>query len=123
MRYSLLMYYPEPSTDQLDPGTIEEAMRAFQVYAAMLSDAGVLASAEVLQPSIATTTLRLVDGAPHVQDGPFADSKEQLAGTFVIDVDDVDAALAWARSCPALPWGSIEIRPTATRFVDGSWTA
>jgi hypothetical protein len=123
MRYSLLMYYPELSPEQMDRAMIEDAMRAFQVYAAMLSDAGVLASAEVLQPSVATTTLRLVDGTPHVQDGPFADSKEQLAGTFVIDVDDVDAALEWARSCPALPWGSIEIRPTATRFVNGSWTA
>lgn len=123
MHYSLLMHYPELPPEQLDMAVVEEAMRAFQVYAAMMDDAGVLVSAEVLQPSTASTTLRLVDGAPHVQDGPFADSKEQLAGIFVIDVADVDVALEFARACPALAWGTIEIRPTATRFVDGSWKA
>lgn len=123
MHYSLLMHYPELPPEQLDMAVVEEAMRAFQVYAAMMDDAGVLVSAEVLQPSTASTTLRLVDGSPHVQDGPFADSKEQLAGIFVINVADVDAALEFARACPALAWGTIEIRPTATRFVDGSWKA
>ena len=123
MHNSLLMHYPELPPEQLDMAVVEEAMRAFHVYAAMMDDAGVLVSAEVLQPSTASTTLRLVDGAPHVQDGPFADSKEQLAGIFVIDVADVDVALEFARACPALAWGTIEIRSTATRFVDGSWKA
>ena len=122
MRYTLLMHYPELPPEQLGEAAIQEAMTAFQVYAAMLDDAGVLRSAEVLQPSFASTTLRLVDGAARVQDGPFADSKEQVGGTFVIDVADLDAAIDWAGKCPALAWGAIEIRPSATRFVDGSWT-
>jgi hypothetical protein len=121
MRYTLLMHYPETPPEELGEQAIQEAMQAFQAYAMMLTEAGVLRAAEVLQPSFATTTITLVDGSARVQDGPFADSKEQLGGTFVIEVDDLDAAIEWSRQCPALPWGGIEIRPSATRFVDGSW--
>ena len=60
-----------------------------------------------------TTTYTARSGAPEVQDGPFADTKERLAGVFVIDVPDLDAALNWAGQCPAAGWGSIEIRPVA----------
>jgi hypothetical protein len=98
-----------------------EGTRAFQAYAKALDDAGVLASAEVLQQSNATTTVTLAAGELVVQDGPFADTNEQLGGTFVIDVSDLDAAIEWARRAPSVSWGHIEIRPTATRYVDGSW--
>ncbi len=80
-----------------------------------------LIGAEVLQPSEVTTTLRLVDGALQVQDGPFADTKEQLGGTIVIDVPDLDAAIEWARQAPPLQWGAIEIRPGAVYTVEGQW--
>ena len=121
MRYTLLLYYPELTADDLGPEALAEGMRAFQVYAKALEDAGVLASAEVLQQSNATTTVTLAAGELVVQDGPFADTKEQLGGTFVIDVPDLDAAIEWARRAPSVSWGHVEIRPTATRFVDGSW--
>jgi hypothetical protein len=121
MRYTLLLYYPEPSAEQLGPEALAEGMRAFQAYAKALDDAGVLATAEVLQRSDVTTTVTLTGGELVVQDGPFADTKEQLGGTFVIDVPDLDAALEWARRAPSVSWGHVEIRPTATRYVDGSW--
>jgi hypothetical protein len=121
MRYTLLLHYPEPTADELGPEALAEGMRAFQAYAKALDDAGVLASAEVLQPSNATTTLTLVGGELVVQDGPFADTKERLGGTFVIDVPDLDAAIEWARRSPSVSWGPVEIRPTATRYVAGSW--
>jgi hypothetical protein len=121
MRYTLLLHYPEPTSEELGPEALAEGMRAFQVYAKALDDAGVLASAEVLQQSNATTTVTLAGGELVVQDGPFADTKEQLGGTFVIDVADLDAAIEWARRAPSVSWGHVEIRPTATRFVDGSW--
>ena len=70
-----------------------------------------------------TTTVTSVDGTLRVQDGPFADTKEQLGGTFVIEVDDLDSAIAWAGRAPSVGWGAVEIRPTATRFVDGAWMA
>ena len=121
MRYTLLLHYPELNTDELGPEALAEGMRAFQEYAKALDDAGVLESAEVLQQSSATTTITVAGGELVVQDGPFADSKEQLGGTFVIDVPDLDAALEWAQRAPSASWGHIEIRPSATRYVDGSW--
>ena len=121
MRYTLLLHYPEPAASELGPEALAEGMRAFQAYAQALDDAGVLASAEVLQQSGATTTITVADGELVVQDGPFADTKEQLGGTFVIDVADLDAAIEWARQAPSASWGHVEIRPTATRYVDGSW--
>jgi len=121
MRYTLLLHYPEPTVEALGPEALAEGMRAFEAYAKALDDAGVLASAEVLQRSDVTTTVTLAGGELIVQDGPFADTKEQLGGTFVIDVADLDAAIDWARQAPSVSWGHVEIRPTATRFVDGSW--
>lgn len=121
MRYTLLLQYPEMTTDDLGPEAIAEGMRAFDVYAKALEAAGVLRSAEVLQQSDVTTTVRERDGELLVQDGPFADTKEQLGGTFVIEVDDLDQAIAWARRAPSVAWGAVEIRPSATRFVDGAW--
>lgn len=121
MRYTLLLHYPEPTAEQLGPEAIAQGMRAFQAYAKALEDAGVLASAEVLQRSDATTTVTMSGGEFIVQDGPFADTKEQLGGTFVIEVPDLDAALEWAKQAPSVSWGHVEIRPTATRYADGAW--
>jgi hypothetical protein len=122
MRYTLLLHYPEMSAADLGPEALAEGMREFDDYAKALDAAGVLRSAEVLQPSSATTTVRGGD-ALRIQDGPFADTKEQLGGTFVIDVDDLDAAIEWAGKAPSVNWGAVEIRPSGTRFVDGAWTS
>ena len=122
MRYTLLLHYPEMPADELGPEALAEGMRAFDEYAKALDAAGVLESAEVLQPSTATTTISLVTSELVVQDGPFADTREQLGGTVVIDVPDLDAALEWAKQAPPARYGHVEIRPGATRFVDGSWT-
>jgi hypothetical protein len=121
MRYTLLLHYLELTEDVLGEEALNAGKAAFHAYAADLDTAGVLVSAEVLQSSSSSTTISLRDGTLQVQDGPFADSKEQLGGTFVIDVPDLDAALAWAEKCPAAQWGSVEIRPSAVRFVDGAW--
>ena len=122
MRYTLLLHYPEMTAEELGPEALAEGMRAFDDYAKALDAAGVLDSAEVLQPSAATTTISLATGGLVVQDGPFADTKEQLGGTVVIDVPDLDAAIGWAKQAPPAAYGHVEIRPGATRFVDGTWT-
>lgn len=121
MRYTLLLHYPEPTAEDLGADALEAGMRAFQAYATALDEAGLLISAEVLQQSRATTTVSERGGEFIIQDGPFADSKEQLGGTFVIEVSDLDEALDWARRAPSVSWGHVELRPTATRYVNGAW--
>lgn len=122
MRYTLLLHYPEADVSSIGAEAIEEGKRAFTSYAATLHQAGVLISAEILQPSTNSTTLTMVEGQLRVQDGPFADTKEQLGGTFVIDATDLDAAITWARRAPSIRWGAVEIRPGATYTVAGRWT-
>ena len=119
MQYLLSMYYPEAQDAGLTEEDMAPAMAAFDRYAADLTAAGVLISTNVLQPVANATTLTLKNGSLEVQDGPFADTKERLGGIFVIDVPDLDAALAWAAKCPAAAWGSIEIRPVAVTYARG----
>jgi hypothetical protein len=121
MRYALLLNNQEAD----EAGVTEEAMAPFRIafdeYAKDLDAAGVLASADILQPVAASTTVTLRGGRLEIQDGPFADTKEKLAGVFLIDVPDLDAALAWAEKCPGAQYGVIEIRPVAIVFADGQW--
>jgi hypothetical protein len=122
MRYALLIHYPQPAVPAVSRDDIEAGMAAFQDYAKALQDAGVLRSAEVLQTISSATSVSVKQGKLEVQDGPFAETKEAFAGVFILDVPDLDAALAWAERCPAAHWGTVEVRPSAVRFVDGAWT-
>lgn len=122
MRYTLLLHHPEATPDQVGAEEWKATEAAFQKYLRDLDEAGVLVAAEILHPSSLSTTLTLQDGALRVQDGPFADTREQLGGIFVLSVPDLDAALAWAEKCPAAMWGTIEIRPTAVHHgMRGEW--
>jgi hypothetical protein len=122
MQYSLLLQAPEPGSDvDVSPEQMAEFMTAYDLYAKALDEAGVLVGIDILQPSSATTTVTVRDGALRVQDGPFAATKEQLAGTFVIDVADLDAAIAWAEKNPGAQYGVVEIRPSALAYRDGEW--
>lgn len=122
MRYALLLHYPQPAVSVLTQEEVEAGMAAFQAYARALDDAGVLRSAEVLQTIASATSISVRQGKLQIQDGPFADTKEAFAGIFMIDAADLDAAIAWAERCPAAQWGTVEIRPSAVRFVEGTWT-
>ncbi|MGN6200766.1 YciI family protein [Humibacter sp.] len=121
MRYALLLH----SLEAQDAGISEEDMEPFKVafdeYGKALAKAGVLVAGEILRPVADTTQVTLRNGGLTVQDGPFVDTKEKLAGTFVIDVPDLDAALAWAEKCPGAQYGVIEVRPSAISLVDGQW--
>ena len=121
MRYALLLH----SLEAQDAGISEEDMEPFKVafdeYGKALAKAGVLVAGEILRPVADTTQVTLRNGGLTVQDGPFVDTKEKLAGTFVIDVPDLDAALAWAEKCPGAQYGVVEVRPSAISLVDGQW--
>jgi hypothetical protein len=111
------MHYEEGPSIGLTEEDMAPAMAAFAAYADDLSAAGVLITTEVLAPVEATTTVTARNGAPEIQDGPFADTKEKLGGIFVIDVANLDEALKWAQRNPANGWGSIEIRPVARTYA------
>jgi hypothetical protein len=122
MRYVLLMHYREPAEGEISEEAIAEAIEAFGAYGRALHEAGVLLSGDVLQPTAATTTVTRREGTLRVQDGPFAETKEALAGAFVVDVPDLDAAIGWAEKCPGAQWGVVEVRPSSTALVNGQWT-
>ena len=76
-----------------------------------------LRSSDRLRPTATATTVRVDDGKSQVLDGPYADTKEQLGGYYLIDVPDLDAALAWAARCPGASHGTIEVRPVWTMWL------
>jgi hypothetical protein len=122
MRYTLLMHHLEPAPGEIPDEAIQQTQEAFGTYARALTEAGVLVAAEVLATQASTTTITLRRGSLEVQDGPFAETKEALAGIFVVDVPDLDAALGWAEKCPGAAYGSVEVRPCAISVIDGAWT-
>ena len=87
---------------------------AYGAYTEAMKKAGVLVAANRLQPSTAASTVRVADGKTKVLDGPYAETKEQLGGYYLIDVPDLDAALSWAARCPGASHGTIEVRPVWT---------
>jgi hypothetical protein len=107
-----LMAYESPAAFDVRKGKDQEAyMGAWMAYAEALRHAGVMTGGKGLDSSDTATTLRLRDGERTVQDGPYADTKEQLGGFFLIDVPDLDTALDWAARCPAAWDGAVEVRP------------
>jgi hypothetical protein len=76
-----------------------------------VNKAGILVSSDRLRPAASATTVRVADGKTQVLNGPYAETKEQLGGYYLIDVPDLDAALSWAARCPGASYGSVEVRP------------
>lgn len=122
MRFSLVLAHPEPAPGEIPEEAVAQMQDAFGAYGRALEESGVLIAAEVLVPTASATTITLRNGSLEVQDGPFAETKDALAGIFVIDVPDLDAALGWAEKCPGAQYGLVEVRPAATSYVDGAWT-
>ena len=112
MQFAILaLEAPEDFADRTDPQHADAYWAAWAGYVAALQASGAMTAAAGLQPPASATTLRLRGGSAQVQDGPFADVREQLGGLFVIEVADLDAALAWAARCPAAERGVVEVRP------------
>ena len=111
MNYTILIY--ETAADfarRKDPDS-KAYWAAWPLYTKALKDAGVFVGGAGLQPPETATRLAMRDGKRHVQDGPYADTKEQLGGFYLIDVPDLDTALDWAARCPAATDGAVEVRP------------
>ena len=110
MQYLLALYLDESGWGKMTPEQQQQGSAAYTAYSEALSQAGAMKGGNRLQPSATATTIRTTDGKPQVLDGPFADTKEQLAGYYLIDVPDLDAALSWAHRCPAAQHGIVEVR-------------
>jgi hypothetical protein len=111
MQYMLMVYVNEAGWNNLTRTEQEQGVAAYTAYSEALVKAGVLKGSNRLQSTSTATTVRVVDGKSQVLDGPYADSKEQLGGYFLIDVPDLDAAIAWAARCPGASHGVMEVRP------------
>lgn len=111
MQYLLMLYVNETGWPKLSKGEQEQGMAAYTAYTEALTKAGALKGTNRLQPSSSATTVRIASGKTQVLDGPYADSKEQLGGYYLIDVPDLDAALSWAARCPTVGHGVVEVRP------------
>jgi hypothetical protein len=111
MQYLLLLHQREAGWNEMTPAQQQQGMAAYMAYNEALGKAGVIKGSNRLQPTANTTTVRIVDGKTQVLDGPYADSKEQLGGYYLIEVPDLDAALSWAARCPGAGHGAIEVRP------------
>jgi len=114
--YMLMFYQPTGDFESRnDPARSASYQAGWMAYVQAVYAAGIVKSGDGLQPPATATTLRVSDGKRRVQDGPFAESKEQLGGFFVIDVPDLDTALAWAARAPCAATGGVEVRPTLPR--------
>jgi hypothetical protein len=111
MEYLLLVYSNEQGMQSVPQDQMKGMVDAYMAYTQALQDANVLRGANRLRPTSAATTVRVAEGQRRLVDGPFAETKEQLGGYYMIDVPDLDAALAWAARCPGAQYGSIEVRP------------
>jgi len=111
MQYMILNYVPAARAGTDEASGLPADLDAWNAYTKAMLDAGVMRGGNALKPGFMATTVRLRDGTRDVHDGPYADSKEELGGYFVIDVPDLDEALKWAARNPAASSGAVEVRP------------
>jgi hypothetical protein len=112
MKFTILVYESEADfSARTDTRRKDAYWGAYRAYTKALTDAGVMAGGAPLEPAPRATTIRHKNGTRQVQDGPYAEAKEQLGGYYVIEVPDLDRALDWAARCPAASSGAVEVRP------------
>ncbi len=118
MRYMLLIYADEKAGDAVPPAEMHLWMDKMYAYQAALEKAGAFIDTTGLARSHEATTVHIDSGQLQVQDGPYADTREQLGGFYIIEAADMAAAQHWAAQCPGALWGHVEIRPFS-HYVPG----
>jgi hypothetical protein len=111
MQYMLLIYEDEAKMLAASKETTNQVIAAYAAYTEAMTKAGVRVGSNRLRPTSSATTVRVADDKTKVLNGPYAETKEQLGGYYMIDVPDIDAALSWASRCPGAARGTIEVRP------------
>src|SRR2546430_2648697 len=113
MRYMFLIYSQE-TDEPLSPEEMDQVLRGHGSIMADAAQRGILLGVDRLKPTRSATTIRVTDGRPMTMDGPFAETKEQLAGYYMLECKDLDEAIEWGRRIPTMckgREGAIEIRP------------
>jgi hypothetical protein len=111
MKYLAIIYNDESMYADATPEDIGRVFAAHGAFGEASREAGVFGGGEGLQPSSTATVVRVRDGERLLTDGPFAETKEQIGGYYVLECKDLDEALEWASRIPEAQYGSIEVRP------------
>ena len=111
MKYLLTIYADESRYAAMTPEDSAALMEAYERFGREAQEAGVLLGGEGLQPTATATTVRVRDGETLLTDGPFAETREQLGGYYLIDAKDLDEATRWASRIPDATVGAVEVRP------------
>ena len=122
MQFVLMIYHTPEEFALRNNEYNDPHFGAWRAYYKALVEAGVYVSADALEVPDTATTVRLRDGKRRVQDGPYADTKEQLAGFIILELPSVDAALEWAARCPGASIGAVEVRPLAKEALQKGFT-
>ena len=120
MQYMILIYGDEKGFANLSEEEMGKAYGEYMGYNQALAQAKVLVGGASLQPTATATTVRVKGGKPTTTDGPFAETKEQLGGYYLLECKDLDEAIEWAAKIPGAKYGSIEVRPIMEFNEDGT---
>jgi hypothetical protein len=111
MQYLLMIYANEAEYAKIDPATLQKVYEEYGAFTQSIIQSGAFKAGDRLQPTTAATTVRVRDGKTLTTDGPFAETREQLGGYYLVEAKDLDAALEIAARIPGARFGSIEVRP------------
>jgi hypothetical protein len=111
MKYAILIYGDETGFADAPQEAIDASLAEWGTYDGELEKSGAKLAGEALQPTATGKSVRVTDGKASVNDGPFAETKEQLGGFYLIEAKDEDEAIEWAVKCPGAKVGTIEVRP------------
>jgi hypothetical protein len=114
MQFALLIYESTELFATRKNDDDDSYRGAWRIYYRALVDGGIYVGGDALEVPETGTTVRVTEGSRRVQDGPYADTKEQLAGLLILELPSLDAALDWAARCPAASGGAVEVRPLAS---------
>jgi hypothetical protein len=116
MQFALLIYESPEAFARRKNDKSDSYTSAWRAYYNALVEAGIYVGGDPLEVPDTGTTVQIKDGKRRVQDGPYADTKEQLGGFTILELSSLDAALDWAGRCPAASYGAVEVRPLAPKM-------
>jgi hypothetical protein len=120
MKYLCTIYGDESAWEDITPEQASEVMKAYFAFSEDARKAGVMVAGEGLERTSAATTVRVRDGERVLSDGPFAETKEQLGGFYLLECANLDEAIDWAARIPGAASGSVEVRPVMNYEGAGS---